>query len=99
MSYSSLVSSEATRLQILIVGLVSLAACSGSDPAPTARRVVVLGLDGMDHCGDDRLVPGILLSNKKLRGGEHRLYDLPVTILKTLGVAKPDGFMGRCVLR
>jgi predicted AlkP superfamily phosphohydrolase/phosphomutase len=51
-----------------------------------------------DHCGDDRLVPGILLSNKKLRGGAHRLYDLPVTILKAFGVDKPAGFVGRNVL-
>ncbi len=51
-----------------------------------------------DHCGDDRAVPGILLSNKKLHGGAHRLYDLPVTILKAFGLDKPAGFVGRNVL-
>jgi predicted AlkP superfamily phosphohydrolase/phosphomutase len=51
-----------------------------------------------DHCGDDRLVPGILLSNKKLRGGAHHLFDLPPTILEAFKVSRPTGFVGRNVL-
>jgi predicted AlkP superfamily phosphohydrolase/phosphomutase len=52
-----------------------------------------------DHCGDSRVVPGILFSSRPLRGGAHHLYDLPPAILAYLGVEAPAGFVGRSVLR
>jgi len=51
-----------------------------------------------DHCGDHRLVPGILFANRKLRGGNVSLLDLAPTILGALGVDVPTGMAGRSVL-
>jgi predicted AlkP superfamily phosphohydrolase/phosphomutase len=51
-----------------------------------------------DHCGDHRLVPGILFSNRKLREGRKSLVDLAPTILDHLGVPTPRGLVGRPVL-
>jgi predicted AlkP superfamily phosphohydrolase/phosphomutase len=49
---------------------------------------------GGDHCGDHRLVPGVLLSNAKLRAGPFALHDLAPTILQAFGVPQ-DGMTGR----
>ena len=56
------------------------------------------GAWGGDHCGDHRLVPGVLFSNRKLRSGSHALTDLAPTILQQLGVPLPAAWKGRSVL-
>ena len=51
-----------------------------------------------DHCGDHRLVPGVLFSNHRLRPGPYRLVDMAPTILRHLGLATSNtGFVGRPV--
>jgi len=50
-----------------------------------------------DHCGDPRLVPGVLLSNHRLRAGPYQLVDLAPTVLRHLGLPA-TGFVGRSVL-
>ncbi len=57
------------------------------------------GAWGGDHCGDHRLVPGVLFSNRKLRSGGHALTDLAPTILGYLKVAAPGAWTGRTVLK
>ena len=52
-----------------------------------------------DHCGDHRLVPGVLASNRKLRGGPFQLIDMAPTILRYLGQARPPAWPGRSVLK
>jgi predicted AlkP superfamily phosphohydrolase/phosphomutase len=48
-----------------------------------------------DHCMDHRLVPGILVTNRKLTQPEPDLLDLPVTILSLYGVKAPAQMSGR----
>jgi predicted AlkP superfamily phosphohydrolase/phosphomutase len=42
-----------------------------------------------DHCIDPRLVPGVLLSNKKILHPSPALTDLAPTLLAEFGIAKP----------
>ena len=56
------------------------------------------GAWGGDHCGDHRLVPGVIFSNKKLRKKTKSLLDLPPTILRQLGVEVPKLWVGSSVL-
>jgi predicted AlkP superfamily phosphohydrolase/phosphomutase len=53
-----------------------------------------------DHCGDHRLVPGILFSNQPLRRvrGGYNLKDLAPTVLRYLGVRVPATMRGRSML-
>lgn len=48
-----------------------------------------------DHCMAAELVPGVILSNKKLDSESPMLYDLAPTILAEFGIAKPDGMVGK----
>jgi predicted AlkP superfamily phosphohydrolase/phosphomutase len=50
-----------------------------------------------DHCMDFRLVPGVLLSNKKLRAGAPALTDLAPTILAEFGIEKTEEMVGQSV--
>lgn len=50
-----------------------------------------------DHCMDSRVVPGVLLSNRKLAGKEADLQDLTVSILDVFDVAKPEEMLGESV--
>lgn len=55
-----------------------------------------------DHCGDRRLVPGILFSNRPLRpDGVASLVDLAPTVMKFLSVPAPrgGGWVGHDLLR
>ncbi len=51
-----------------------------------------------DHCGDSRLVPGILLSNRPLISDAPALTDLPATILTFFNIKSPPQFVGRSVV-
>lgn len=47
-----------------------------------------------DHCMAAELVPGIILSNKKIDAENPKLYDLAPTILAQFGIEKTDGMVG-----
>ncbi len=47
-----------------------------------------------DHCIDPAHVPGIVLSNRKIKYERPSLYDLPVTILNEFGVEKNPDMIG-----
>jgi predicted AlkP superfamily phosphohydrolase/phosphomutase len=50
-----------------------------------------------DHCMDYTLVPGVLLSNRKVAAGSPALTDIAPTILAEFGIAKAHGMIGRSV--
>ena len=50
-----------------------------------------------DHCMAAHLVPGVLLSNRKIVAAEPQLYDIASTILGEFGIANTAGMIGRSV--
>jgi predicted AlkP superfamily phosphohydrolase/phosphomutase len=50
-----------------------------------------------DHCMASDLVPGVLLSNRKVRAADPQLYDLTATIMGEFGVSPTEGMIGRTV--
>ncbi|NIM58687.1 MAG: hypothetical protein GTO16_07055 [Candidatus Aminicenantes bacterium] len=48
-----------------------------------------------DHCMDPEVVPGILLTNRKIEAESPALYDLTPTILKIFGVEIPKEIRGK----
>ena len=48
-----------------------------------------------DHCVDYRLVPGVLLTNRKITLENPALYDLTVAILDEFGVAPTAEMIGQ----
>ena len=50
-----------------------------------------------DHCIDARLVPGVLISNRKSRLADPHLYDLTVTLLAEFGVGPGEGMIGQTI--
>lgn len=48
-----------------------------------------------DHCIDSRLVPGVLIANRRITLPSPGLEDIAVTILDEFGVAAPAGLRGR----
>jgi predicted AlkP superfamily phosphohydrolase/phosphomutase len=50
-----------------------------------------------DHCIDFTLVPGVLLSNRKIVTETPALTDIAPTILSEFGIAKTKGMMGQSV--
>lgn len=51
-----------------------------------------------DHCMDSRAVPGILLSNRPIRTDMPAdLKDLPVSILASFGISRPEQMKGQSV--
>ncbi len=52
-----------------------------------------------DHCMDYTLVPGVLLSNRKLGAASPSLTDIAPTILLEFGVAKPPQMKGVSVFQ
>jgi predicted AlkP superfamily phosphohydrolase/phosphomutase len=50
-----------------------------------------------DHCMDSRLVPGVLLSNKKVTANAPSLVDVAPTILNEFGIAKTESMQGQAV--
>src|SRR5262249_14544183 len=51
-----------------------------------------------DHCMDYTLVPGVLLSNRKISAASPALTDIAPTILAEFGITKPASMMGKSVL-
>ena len=52
-----------------------------------------------DHCIDYTLVPGVLLSNKKIVMPSPALTDIAPTVLAEYGIAKPANMVGQSVLK
>jgi predicted AlkP superfamily phosphohydrolase/phosphomutase len=52
-----------------------------------------------DHCMDYTLVPGVLLSNRKIEAKTPALTDIAPTILGEFGISKPSDMMGETVFR
>jgi len=50
-----------------------------------------------DHCMAAELVPGIILSNKKLHAENPKLYDLAPTIFKEFGIEKTADMVGHAI--
>jgi predicted AlkP superfamily phosphohydrolase/phosphomutase len=57
-----------------------------------------LGTFNGNHLMHPEVVPGLLLSNRKLREGSFKLQDLTVEILRRYGIEKPPAMEGRPVL-
>ena len=52
-----------------------------------------------DHCMDYALVPGVLLSNRKIAAASPALTDISPTILSEFRIAKTKGMIGRSVFQ
>jgi predicted AlkP superfamily phosphohydrolase/phosphomutase len=52
-----------------------------------------------DHCMDYTLVPGVLLSNRKIAARAPALTDIAPTILAEFGIDKAQGMIGRSVFQ
>jgi predicted AlkP superfamily phosphohydrolase/phosphomutase len=52
-----------------------------------------------DHCIDYTLVPGVLLSNRKIAADTPALTDIAPTILAEFGIAKAKGMIGKSVFQ
>lgn len=52
-----------------------------------------------DHCIDYTLVPGVLLSNRKIAAETPALTDIAPTILAEFGIAKAQGMIGQSVFQ
>jgi len=52
-----------------------------------------------DHCMDYTLVPGVLLSNRKIASNSPALTDIAPTILAEFGIAKAQGMIGQSVFQ
>ncbi len=52
-----------------------------------------------DHCIDYTLVPGVLLSNRKIASESPALTDIAPTILGEFGIGKAEGMIGRSVFQ
>jgi predicted AlkP superfamily phosphohydrolase/phosphomutase len=52
-----------------------------------------------DHCMDYTLVPGVLLTNRKIAADAPALTDIAPTILAEFGIAKAKGMIGRSVFQ
>ena len=52
-----------------------------------------------DHCMDYTLVPGVLLSNRKIVAKTPALTDIAPTILAEFGIAKGKGMIGQSVFQ
>lgn len=50
-----------------------------------------------DHCMDYTLVPGVLLSNRKIAADAPSLTDIAPTILSEFGIARAQGMIGQSV--
>jgi len=51
-----------------------------------------------DHCIDNRLVPGVLVTNRRIISESPSLADLTVAVLDEYGIAAPEGLIGKDVL-
>ncbi len=50
-----------------------------------------------DHMSAPEVIPGVLVTNRKVRAEFPALYDLTATILDVFGIAKPEEMIGRSI--
>jgi predicted AlkP superfamily phosphohydrolase/phosphomutase len=50
-----------------------------------------------DHMGAPEIIPGILVTNRKIRAESPALYDLTATILEIFGIEKPKDMIGESI--
>ena len=50
-----------------------------------------------DHCMASDEVPGVLLSNRKIRAAAPQLFDITATILNEFGAPRAKGMIGQTV--
>ena len=50
-----------------------------------------------DHCMDPEVLPGILLSNEKIKAQSPALYDVTATVLSIFDIPKPGEMVGKTV--
>lgn len=50
-----------------------------------------------DHMGAPEVIPGILVTNRKIRAESPALYDLTATILDVFGIEKPKDMIGETI--
>jgi len=65
--------------------------------AAFCERVLADNVSGFSghHCVDCRLVPGVLLSTRRLPAGGARLVDVAPTMLREFGIFQPEQMTGR----
>ena len=51
-----------------------------------------------DHCIDNRIVPGILVTNQRITSESPSLADLTVAVLNEYGIEAPEGLIGEDIL-
>ena len=51
-----------------------------------------------DHCVDNRLVPGILVTNQNITSADPSLADLMVSVLDEFGIKPPGEVIGEDIL-
>ena len=92
---------DATLAPDLIIGYADHYRSSWSTAlGGIARTVIEDNLDRWsgDHCVAARLVPGILVTNRKVVVEDPKLSDLAATILGVFGIEPPEGMGGRDLL-
>jgi predicted AlkP superfamily phosphohydrolase/phosphomutase len=50
-----------------------------------------------DHCMAAEVVPGVIVTNKKIRIEDPALYDIAPTVLREFGLEKEKSMVGRCL--
>jgi predicted AlkP superfamily phosphohydrolase/phosphomutase len=93
---------EVDRAPDLVVGYNRGYRCSDDSALGTVTGELItpnLGKWTGDHCMDHSLVPGVLLSSRKLVAQDPALIDLPVTILSLFGIEAPDQMNGRVLIQ
>ena len=85
----------------LLVGYSHGYRCSWSSPLGEFPKAVFADNRNAwsgDHCIDNRLVPGILVTNRRITTEKPTLADLTVSLLDEFGIAPPKELIGKDVL-
>ena len=85
----------------ILVGYSRGYRCSWESPLGSFPKAVFLDNHSPwsgDHCMDYRLVPGILVSNRRITSQTPSLADLTVSLLDEYGIAPPKDLIGKDVL-
>jgi len=85
----------------IIVGYNKSYRASWATPLGKAPEEVFENNDtrwGADHCMDPEFLPGILLTNRKIRMVNPALFDLTATLLNEFDIERPPEMIGRPIL-
>ncbi len=92
---------EVTHAPDIIIGYNKGYRASWATPLGKIPRNVMENNDekwGADHCMDPQFLPGILLTNRKIRLANPTLCDLTATLLKEFDIPVPPEMVGRNIL-